>query len=68
MGFGGFVLGTNLFSTARIIKSLTKAPSMPLVVSFLPQACPDTAVALGGAVFDHVGNGLLDGGVISSFG
>lgn len=29
---------------------------------------PYTAVAVGTAVFDHVGNGLLDGGVISSWG
>ena len=47
---------------------VTHHPVNPLVVDpavpFQPQASPDAAVAVGGAVLDHIGNGLIDDSVI----
>ena len=48
----------------------THHPVNPLVVDtvmpFQSQASPDAAVAVSGAVLDHIGNGLLDDSVIAA--
>ena len=51
---------------------ITHHPGKPLVVdsifSLRSQTSVDKTVALGGAVFDHVGNDLLDDSVIVASG
>ena len=51
---------------------VTHHPVNPFVVDtvmpFQSQASPDTAVAVSGAVLEHIGNGLLDDSVITAWG